>query len=204
MIRVILGIAAVCVCRADDRVRVDNDSVRVLKAVQQPHQPTALHEHVFNRVMIYLDGGTLEVRHQNGRVEKQTFKPGEVAWSTAGGMHVSENVGAVPVTVVEIELKKPGPKLPASRPHEFDPVAIDPKHNVFLFENDQVRVFRSWREPGGTEKMHEHLGAGRVAVLLTDLDARVKGADGGIATSKGAAGDVLWSAPTRHASTNVG
>ena len=146
---------------ADDRVKIDNDAVRVLNVVDQPHTPSALHRHELNRVMIYLTPGDLTVRYQDGHVEEQHWKAGQVAFSEAGGLHVSENVGATPLHIIEVELKKSASKAPVRNP-KLDPVAIDPTHNVLLFENTQVRVFRSLREAGGTEMMHEHTGSGSV------------------------------------------
>jgi hypothetical protein len=90
------------------------------------------------------------------------------------------------------------------RNRELDPVAIDPQHNRLLFENTQVRVFQSWREPGAAEPMHQHAGAGRATVLLTDLDGSVKLADGAISELRGAVGDVFWSGPVTHSTTNRG
>ncbi len=188
---------------ADDRVKIDNDAVRVLNVVDQPHTPSALHRHEVNRVMIYLSAGDLTVRYQDGKVEEQHWKAGQVAWSPAGGMHISENVGFTPLRIIEVELKKPASK-PPKRDRKLDPVAIDPKHNVLLFENAQVRVFRSWREPGATEMMHEHVGTGRVGVFLTDLDATVKLGDGSSSALHLKAGDVTWSGPVTHATTNLG
>jgi quercetin dioxygenase-like cupin family protein len=179
---------------ADPRVKIDNDSVRVLSVVDEPHHPSALHRHDLNRVMIYLTDGNLMVRYQDGKVDNQHWKAGQVAWSAAGGMHISENAGSTPLRIIEVELKKPGSKAPV-RKRELDPIAIDPSHNVLLFQNDQVRVFRSIREAGGTEMMHEHLGAGRVGVYLTELNAP---------DAHYAAGDVSWSGPLKHATKNLG
>lgn len=190
---------------ADDRVKIDNDSVRVLDVVDQPHTPTPLHRHDVNRVMIYLTAGDQTLRHQDGHVDRQHWNAGQAAWSPAGGMHISENIGEQPLRIIEIELKKPAPAQPAERPAKLDPVAIDPEHNILLFENPQVRVFRSWREPGGTERMHQHGGTGRVGVFLTDLNATVKLADGSSsAMPKVFRGDVSWSGPVTHATTNLG
>ncbi len=182
---------------------IDNNAVRVLHAVDQPHHPGALHRHEVNRVMIYLTPGDLTVRYQDGHVDEQHWKAGQVAWSPAGGMHTSENVGTQPLHIVEIELKKP-PSKALPRDPKLDPVAIDPQHNVLLFENSQVRVFRSWREPGGTERMHEHAGTGRVGVFLTDFKGSVKRADGSTSPLQMKAGDVSWSGPVTHATTNLG
>jgi len=84
----------------DDRIKIDNDSVRVLSVVDDPHHPSALHRHELNRVMVYLNAGDLTVRYQDGHVDEQHWTAGEVAWSPAGGMHISENVGTKPLKIV--------------------------------------------------------------------------------------------------------
>jgi len=201
MIPILFGM--VLAFAVDDRVKIDNDSVRVLNVVDQPHKPSALHRHEVNRVMIYLTSGDQKIRYQDGKVDEQHWKAGQVAWSPAGGLHISENVGAKPLHIIEVELKKAPSKAPVRSP-KLDPVKIDPAHNVLLFENAQVRVFRSLREAGGTEMMHEHAGTGRVAVFLTDLDGTVKSADGSSTPLHVKAGDVSWSGPVTHATTNLG
>ena len=189
---------------AEDRGKLDNDFVRIHTAVDLPHQQSTLHRHELNRVMIYLDPGDITINYEDGHKDEQHWKAGQVAWSPAGARHTSENVGSAPIRIVEVELKNPAPAASPARNAELDPIAIDPTHNILLFENGQVRVLRSWREPGGTEPMHGHAGAGRAAVLLTDLDAKVKLADGTTSSLRGSAGDVFWSGPVTHTTTNLG
>lgn len=188
---------------ADTRTVVDNDAVRILSANQAAHEKTPLHRHEFNRVMVYLDAGEMRITDDKGHVTEQRWKAGQTAWSAAGGMHTSENPGNTPLRMIEVELKKPAPSAPVKRNPKLDPVALDPKHNVLLFENPQVRVFRSWREPGASEPMHEHTGAGRVSVLLSDLNADVKTSDGKTMHQEAKAGDALWSPPITHSTTNL-
>src|SRR5689334_391877 len=78
----------------DDRVKFDNDAVRVLKVTDIPHKKSALHKHDLNRVMIYLTSGDLDVTAEDGKVTHQHWKAEQVAFSPAGGLHTSENVGA--------------------------------------------------------------------------------------------------------------
>ena len=191
---------------ADDRgVKVDNELVRVLKVVDTPRRKGAMHSHAENRVMIYLDAGEIKLTYEDGKVDHQKWTPDQVAWSPAGGRHTSENVGSTPIGIVEIELRQAAPAAPPVRDAALDPVAADPAHNVLLFDNPQVRVFRSWREPGATEPMHEHTGRGRIAVLLSELDGTVTTSDGRTSPMTGARGDVFWSAgPVTHAGTNKG
>ena len=188
---------------ADDRIQIDNDFVRVIRAIVPQHEKSPVDEHPFNRVIVYLDKSRLEVRYQDGHVEKQHFSAGQAVWSPATGAGGIENTGSEPIRVVEIDLKKPAPATFPVRAKELDPVAIDPKHNILLFENDQVRVFRSWREPGAAERVHEHTGAGRVAVFLTDIDAIVR-SQGAESPLHSTAGEVTWSGPATHSALNTG
>jgi quercetin dioxygenase-like cupin family protein len=196
-------LACVRLGAVDSTVKIDNAAVRVLSVTYQPHDKSILHSHAGNRVVIVLDDGRLVTTYEDGRKEDQPWQAGEARWVPAGPKHVAENMGSKRIRIIEVEMKKAGPANPAARSAKLDPVEIDPMHNEFLFENDQVRVFRSWREVGGKEKMHEHVGKGRVAVLLTDIDARVE-SDGATTPLHGSAGDVLWSGPAEHAATNTG
>ncbi len=189
---------------AQTTVAIDNARVRILSALDRPHQPTALHKHEFNRVMIYLDAGDQDISHPGAATEHHHWKANEVVWSVGGPEHISENVGAANLRIVEIEIKKPAPAAPNKRNPKLDPIAIDPAHNKLIFENDQVRVFRSTREIGGREKWHEHTGAGRAAILLAPLAARAETAAGSTPMS-GGAGDAFWTdGYIKHRTTNIG
>jgi hypothetical protein len=185
-------------------VILDNARVRILSALDRPHQPTPLHKHEFNRVMVYLDSGDQDISHPGAPTEHHHWKAGEVVWSPGGPEHISENVGAANLRIVEIEIKQPAPATPPKRTAKLDPLVIDPAHNKLIFENEQVRVFRSTREIGGHEKWHEHVGAGRAVVLLAPLAARVETA-GGATPMSGAPGDAFWTdGYIKHRASNIG
>ena len=199
-----MGLVACSVLFLLQAAEVDNEFVHVIRAEVQPRKKGTLHRHEFNRVLVPLEAGVLRTVYEDGRTETQHFQPGKVVWAPAAGMHTSENPGAHAFRLVEVEIRKPAPANAAARNASMDPVALDPRHNVLLLDNPQVRVFRSWREPGASEKMHEHAGAGRLAVLLTDLDARVTSPDGAVTEQHAKAGEALWSGPSVHAATNTG
>ena len=193
------------VLAAQTKVSIDNARVRILTAVDRPHQPTPLHKHEANRVMIYLDDGSQDISIPGAPVEHHQWKSGDVVWSPGGPEHVSENVGAADLHIVEIEIKQPAPAAPPARKKDLDPLAIDPSHNKLIFENAQVRVFRSTREPGGREKWHEHAGAGRAVVLLAPLAARVEAANGQTSPMSGGRGDAFWTdGYIKHRTSNIG
>ena len=203
MLRWILALSALPLAAQTTTV-VENATVRILNAVDKPHAPTPLHKHDFNRVMIYLDDGDQDITI-DGKVEHHHWKAGEVVWSPAGPMHVSENVGPKDLRIIEIEIRKPAGPAPRRNP-KLDPVAMDRAHNKLLFENDQVRVFRNKLPVGGAEKWHEHVGAGRAVVLLTPVAARVESPNEQSSAMNGAAGDALWrdGAVKQHRGVNLG
>jgi uncharacterized RmlC-like cupin family protein len=190
---------------AQTTVTVDNPRVRILTALDRPHQPTALHQHDFNRVMIYLDSGDQDISHPGADTEHLHWKAGDVAWSPGGVMHIAEVVSNAPLRIVEIEIKQPAPPSPPTRSPKLDPIAIESAHNKLIFENPQVRVFRSTRNSGDRGKWHEHAGAGRAVVLLSDLSARVESANGKLSSMNGAPGDAFWTdGYIKHRATNLG
>ncbi len=193
-------VALAAFCAEPAKVIVDNDQVRVLVVHESPHEKTTLHDHKVNRVMIYLQPGTQTIDYQDHKVV-QSWKAGEVKWSPASGMHVAEITSANPVTIVEVELKKPGD--PAKSPTgPLDPVKLDPKMYQVLFEKDQVRVLHAVIPPGQSTPMHEHK-LNRVGVYLTDQKLRVTTPDGKSAVMERKAGDVALSGPTTHKEENI-
>jgi mannose-6-phosphate isomerase-like protein (cupin superfamily) len=186
----------------EDVVKVDNSLIRITAIAAPPAAPLELAAQTTDRLLISVGAGNVSV-DLNGRSQMQSWTAGQTLWVPAGQALKLKNAGSIPLQLIEVELKS-APSGDHQLPNaKLDPVAIDPEHNILVLDNDQVRVFRSWREPGATEKMHEHAGKGRVAILLTALDSTVKTGDGAVTVSRAAQGDVLWSGPVIHATTNL-
>jgi uncharacterized RmlC-like cupin family protein len=173
----------------------------VIKALDQPHAKGQPHEHKLNRVMIYLTPGRQEITPQGGKTAVLEFKAGDVKWSPASGMHVSQITSDQPVTIVEVELKKPGgsdKKVSAA----LDPVKVDPKDYKVEFENSQVRVVRV--KIGAHQKvpLHEHT-LNRLVVYLTDQNGTMTTPDGKVDTAQHKAGEVSWAGPAKHQEENL-
>src|SRR5262249_26262421 len=156
---------------------------------------TALHDHKINRVMVYLNEGKQVFEWEGKPNTTLNFKKNEAIWSQAGGMHKAEIVSNEPVTIVEIELKKPASGVKNPLP-ELD-VLKDKEHYKLEFENDQVRVIRAKTGPHGTIAMHEH-PRNRVGVYITDQNFRVTAADGSVTMPNHKAGEAGWSPPAKH------
>jgi len=167
-------------------VKIDSPQARVLVVTEQPHHPSALHEHPMNRVMIYLGSGQMLRTTPDGKMQKLEFKAGDVRWRPAEGPHTSEYIADHPFQLVEIELKnqpQPHIEMPA-----IDPLQADPKHYSLEFENDQVRVLRVRFGPHEKGVLHEHK-LNHIVVYLNDQ-------------AKGKAGEVRLDEPMTHTEEN--
>lgn len=194
------AVAAVCPGQTD-RIPLENDQVRVLRALEKPHVKGRPHKHDVNRVMVYLQSGTQEFGDEKG--EKKTtlkYKAKEVIWSPATAIHIPELITDEPVNIIEVELKKPGSGKSATGP--LDPVKVDSKHYKVEFENDQTRVVHVKFGPHEKAPMHEHM-LNRVVVYLTDQNIQVTGADGKAETVVHKATEVSWGQPAKHREENL-
>jgi hypothetical protein len=184
---------------APESIKLDNEFVRVLLLTDQPGARTPLHQHEFDRVMIYLDPIRLVLRYQDGEVDRQRWRKGQVAWSAGRRLHTGENVMDRPARVVEVELKKP----PSGKPFRIsarDPVRTNPKNVSIEFENESVRVLRCKYEANVREPLHEHLSGERLTVALDDVELSVTTQGAADRVTKLAAGQPFWSTgPVIHA-----
>lgn len=189
------------VAGAQRAIVVDNEDVRIPKVTVEPGHKTGIHQHLQNRVMIYLNPGGQKTVYADGRELVESWKAGEPLWSPMAGNHTVEITGAGPITIVEVELKKPGGDGPPLT--DLDPVKVDPKHYTVDFENDQVRVVRVRIGPNESTPLHEHLRK-RVATFLTDQNFRAINADGKTEAATNEAGAVIWGeGPLRHREQNL-
>jgi quercetin dioxygenase-like cupin family protein len=175
---------------------VDNDQVRVVKVTDQPHARNAPHQHQYNRVMIYLQAGRQEIVTADGKRTLLEWQPGEVRWSPASGTHTSEVVSADPVTIIEVELKKPAD--PAKTADcALHPLRAAPRQTKLEFENAQVRVFRVKVGPREELALHEHV-LNKVSVNLTPQNERIITADGHADLVRNATPSAVFGGPVKH------
>ena len=145
---------------------VDTPQVHAEIFQTAPHQTvTAKDGHATNRVLIYLDSGSLRFKPAQGKPETWKVERGKVIWSPASGPYTIENTTNHPIRVLEVDLKgKPAGPMPASK---LDPVVVDAAHYKVVLENDQVRVLRIHYPPHEKSPEHEHI-LNRVALFLND------------------------------------
>ncbi|MFZ0274178.1 MAG: hypothetical protein WB524_21460 [Acidobacteriaceae bacterium] len=86
----------------------ENDNVRVWRSLVLPDSPLTLHRHDHGRVIIPLQGGTMNIVQQNGPTESHVWEVGKAYWLPAnppGTMHADVNAGTKPIEVMVVELK---------------------------------------------------------------------------------------------------
>ena len=180
---------------------LENDQVKVVRALEKAHVKGKPHEHKVNRVMVYLQPGKQRFEYQDGR-QPQVFdwKAGQVVWSPASGIHAPEVISDESFNIDEVELKTAGSSKVIDV--KLDPPKIDKKHYKPEFENDQVRVTRVHVGPHESTPMHEH-SLNRVTILLTDQDFRVTDQQGKVDTVTHKAGEAVWGKPLTHKEENA-
>jgi len=145
---------------------LDNDQVKVSRALEKAHVKGGFHEHKTNRVMIYLQPGRQRFEYKDGRQPAVfDWKTGQIVWSKAEGMHAPEVVSDEPFNIVEVELKKPGTDKMLGAP---------PKHCKVEIDNNQVRVLRLKLGARESTPAMAHT-VNTVEVFLTDTDAHKAG-----------------------------
>ncbi len=87
------------------KVEFENPQVRVLRAHYGPHEAGPLHEHILNRVMVYLTDAHVKVTTPDGKVQMMDAKAGDVRMGGAA-KHQEENLSLLPFEVVVVEFKR--------------------------------------------------------------------------------------------------
>jgi uncharacterized RmlC-like cupin family protein len=196
----LLGASLASIPTAPSAVLLENDEVKVARALEKNQVVGKFHQHEMNRVMVYLQSGRQRFEYQDGRQPAVfDWKAGQVVWSPPSGMH-SPKVLDHDFDIIEIELKTPGTDKPLTG--NLDPLKVDPGHYTLEFENPQVRVLRVRIPPHGVAPMHEH-STDRVTVYLTDQNFQTKDSTGKVATVEHKAGDVAWGTPIEHSEQNL-
>ena len=196
----LLGAALASIPTAPSAPLLENNEVKVVRALEKYQVAGKFHQHDMSRVMIYLQSGKQRFEYQDGRKPAVfDFKAGQVVWSPPTGMHLGQ-VMDHDFNIIEIELKTKGSDKAMTE--KLDPLKVDPRDYKLEFENPQVRVLRVTIPAHGVVPMHAH-STDRVTVFLTDENFRTKDSTGKVATVEHKAGDVAWGTPVEHSEENL-
>jgi quercetin dioxygenase-like cupin family protein len=177
---------------------LENDQVRVFRALEKPHVKGRAHKHDMNRVMIYFQTGTQNFE-EDGKMSTLKYKAGDVLWSPKTGMHSPELTTDEPVNIVEVELKQPGAGKKITT--KLDPLKVDSKHYKLEFQNDQVRVVRVKFGPHEGAPLHEHQ-MNRVVVYLKDQNVKMTTDAGKVDMAVHKPGEASWGEAVKHKEEN--
>ncbi|HEY6127683.1 MAG TPA: hypothetical protein VIW23_05815 [Candidatus Acidoferrum sp.] len=87
----------------------ENEDVKVWKSVVVSNAPLTMHRHEHGRVIIAIQGGTMNIVDQSGSSEQHVWETGKAYWLPANApktLHADVNVGDKPIEVMVVELKK--------------------------------------------------------------------------------------------------
>jgi quercetin dioxygenase-like cupin family protein len=84
-------------------VPLENDRVRVLRTILEPHLKSPMHEHP-HYVVVYLTELHTTMKLADGRTIDNPRRPGEIAWRDAL-KHETENIGDRTAIEIQVELK---------------------------------------------------------------------------------------------------
>src|SRR5277367_3397746 len=88
---------------------LQNDEVKVWRSLVIPNSPLTMHRHDHGRVIIPLQGGTMNIVDQSGAKEVHVWETGKAYWLPANPpntMHADVNAGDKPIEVIVVELEK--------------------------------------------------------------------------------------------------
>jgi hypothetical protein len=88
------------------KAEFENAKVRVFRGKYGPHEEGKMHEHLHNRVVVYLTDSEMRVTSPDGKTEMRSIKAGQAQWGTPA-KHKDDNAGAGPVEMIVVELKQP-------------------------------------------------------------------------------------------------
>jgi quercetin dioxygenase-like cupin family protein len=182
------------------KVVLENEYVRVLRWTESPGDKSPMHSHPA-MVSISLGAGKTRFTSPDGKMEEVETAAGQATWGEPS-THSSENLGAAPGEVVQVELKAKPTAAMTALPASKDPVTVDPKHYSVVFENARVRVLRVHYAEGEKSVMHAH--PANVAVFLSDGHSTFSLPGGKTSVSDVKAGQVRWSGAEQHLPENTG
>ena len=95
------------------RLKLENDSVRVLETKIMPGETTPIHTHCWPATYYVISWSDFIRRDDKGEIlvdsltKGITMEPGETIWTGEMGPHSLENVGDKPIHIISVEVKNP-------------------------------------------------------------------------------------------------
>ena len=190
----------------------ENDEVRVGRVTLPAGESEGLHVHPYPRVLICLEGATIEVKRPDGSLAKTVYQPGDARYQSDTQPHEPVNVGTSRFVGVVVELKNHVPSRSQDGKLEpLDPLVAAPGFHKLVFENERIRILDVRNKPGDFEPLHKHarsvltiLEGGTARFGLPDGSTKVASFSASANPPAGEPPQVFWEDATVHSVANVG
>lgn len=192
---------AVSVDPTHHQVILENDHVRVIRALVAPGDRSAMHSHP-PLVLVSLGTARGRVTDAKGVTSILDFHPGQIFW-TDGIEHSWQMLaGQVHVIGVEIKAAARGATPAAMTLPATDAVKVDPVVHQVVIDNPYVRVLEGLSGTGRRSPMHSH-SYGITLISLGRARLNLTMPDGNSAILDLHPGQVLWIDPGAQHSWEV-
>ncbi len=98
-----LGVALAGSTEFTQKLVLQNERVRAQMNYYPAGTSSPEHEHKTSRVVVVVEGGTLEIRDASGKTSTLSLKNGDIVWRPPE-KHSITNTGSTPVRLVEIDI----------------------------------------------------------------------------------------------------
>jgi quercetin dioxygenase-like cupin family protein len=172
------------------QVVLENEHVRVIRALASPGARTPTHSHP-TAVLVSLGTSRSHVTLSNGSKVFFDLQPGQVIWGEATEHSWEMLAGQLHVIGVEIKAAARGTPPAAKTLPSNDAVRLDPVGHQVVLDNPYVRVIEGLSGAGRRSPMHSHSYA-LVAISLGRGRLNLTPADGNSVVVDFHPGQVLW------------
>lgn len=187
---------AVAVDPAHHHVLLENDHVRVFRALASPGARSPRHTHP-PFVFVGLATGRLRLAAPDAAGVIFDVHPEQVLWMENAEHSWEMIAGLVHVVGVEVKAARNRAPVPASALPATDATTVDPRSHQVILENDYVRVLEVLAGAGARSQMHTH-SRGGVLISLGRSRVHVTMPGGASMMLDLHPGQVIWMEPGSH------
>jgi hypothetical protein len=135
---------------------IDNERVKVWDITLVPGKPRVMPHHESAVVTMFLVGGKIRSRGENGETTVSERKFGEAVYDALGTKHIEEVISGSPARLIVAELKDHPEAEPVYVNQSGYPPAFPRPGSLKVFENDRVVIWNFSWTPNVPTPMHFH------------------------------------------------
>src|SRR5471030_1956750 len=141
--------------RANATKVLENDRLIAWDTVWPKGQPTQMHQHPYDLVAAFLEGGDRMITSQDGTKRPTTAKAYDVSLTAKGNIHIEEGTSDKPPRAILVELKESAARMlpPVDAPA---PTAFPRPGAKQLLDNARVTIWEYKWTLGAPVPLHKH------------------------------------------------